>query len=660
MRIDVLVAQPTQRLLAVVAPPRPAGPVMGGGAADWLAVTAERNAQRAAVAPRRDAWGWLPLLALTMASGLLLTALADKGGRDAATWADPVFWAGICLLFFPPALRLTLPFVARGERIGLLVTLGMAVYLVKVFEHPTSFALFDEFQHWRTAQDIVATGHLFSANPLLPISPNYPGMEIVTTALSSLTGLPLFGAGVAVVGMARLLLMLALYLLYEQISHSQRVAGLATLVFMANPLFLFFDAQFAYESLAMPLAVIVFYCVTRYSDAPKRHRAGWIAAVGIGLVAVVVTHHLTSLMLIVLLALWTTVVVIRNRRGGNKGSGRDARAYPIVGALLGIGIVVAWVLYVGDAVVAYLSPSIVNAVQGLAGILAGSSAPRQLFQDGTGTTAPIWERIVSFGAVGLIVAGLLYGWSCLWRHHRSNTTALALGIAALAYPVSQMFRLTANGSEVASRPMDFLFLAVAFVLGVGGAWLTSPDTVRWRRSGALASVLTVAFVGGIIAGAGPMWERLPGPYLASSDQRSISPQGIAAATWTYSALGPGQRFATDHVDQWLVGSYGGQMPVNVANSPVDESYLFFDNTFSSDDESIVSRGHIHYLLVDTRFSTDLPGIGYYYETYEPNAFHHTQPIPLTALTKFDNVQNVSRVFDNGAIVIYDTGAYSNG
>src|SRR5437773_9757751 len=48
-----------------------------------------------------DRWGWLPALSLTSAVGVFLLALAYNGGRDAAQWADPLFWFGLLVLFLP-------------------------------------------------------------------------------------------------------------------------------------------------------------------------------------------------------------------------------------------------------------------------------------------------------------------------------------------------------------------------------------------------------------------------------------------------------------------------------------------------------------------------------------------------------------------------------
>ena len=45
----------------------------------------------------------------------------------------------------------------------------------------------------------------------------------------------------------------------------------------------------------------------------------------------------------------------------------------------------------------YLVLPLARTVGGLAGILTGAAPMRQLFHDGAGTVAPLWERVISIG-----------------------------------------------------------------------------------------------------------------------------------------------------------------------------------------------------------------------------------------------------------------------
>src|SRR5204862_1717261 len=116
--------------------------------------------------------------------------------------------------FVPNLVRLLSPTSSRLERICLLCILGMCFYLVQFMISPLYFASFDGSLHWHTADDILRTRHLFSENTMLPVSPYYPGLEIVTNAISTITGLSTFCACVIVISAYILLILLSLFLLF--------------------------------------------------------------------------------------------------------------------------------------------------------------------------------------------------------------------------------------------------------------------------------------------------------------------------------------------------------------------------------------------------------------------------------------------------------------
>ena len=83
------------------------------------------------------------------------------------------------------------------------------------------------------------------------------------------------------------------------------------------------------------------------------------------------------------------------------------------------------------------------------------------------------------------------------------------------------------------------------------------------------------------------------------------------------------------------------------------SWLFFSPTIGMQELSTLQRKHLQYILVDRRLSTALPINGTYFESGEPNAGQHKEPLDLNLLEKFNWIPRVSRLFDSGDIVIYD-------
>ena len=165
-----------------------------------------------------------------------------------------------------------------------------------------------------------------------------------------------------------------------------------------------------------------------------------------------------------------------------------------------------------------------------------------------------------------ILLGLPFGLFQIWRRHRTNTLFLALAGAALAYPASLVFRLTSGGAEGSQRASEFVFVGVAIVLALGITTFWLSRTPHWIHSVIIMSVVGVILVGQMIVGNGQIWSRMPGPYLVVADNRSIEPEGIAAAKWTGTNLGPGQRIATDRINMLLMTTYGNEWNVDNSNA----------------------------------------------------------------------------------------------
>jgi hypothetical protein len=590
-----------------------------------------------------DGLGWLPALSVTGGLGLLAVALADTASRAAAVWAEPVFWAGLLIITAPVLLRLASPHTSRTERLGLVTGFGMALYLVKVLHSPAEFTFYDEFSHWRTVLDILNTHRLFSENPLLPISPMYPGLENVTSALVNLGHLSIFDAGILVIGVARLLLILTLFLLFEQVSDSAHVASIATVLYMANPSFLFFDAQFSYESLVLPVAVFTLYVIARRARSHGASGVGLTVVIWLGLAAVVSGHHLTSYVLAAFLILWAGVAALFGRGADRRGPG-ETPLLALVGCL-------AWSAFVASRVIGYLAPHFLAASAELLRLIAGEATARELFRSAAGQ-APAWERVTGVVSVALILVVLPFGVRALWRRRRTNPLAAALAVAALGYPASLALRLTESGAEAGVRASEFVFLAVAYVLAIAitDFWLSK----RPGRTGQVvfAGGALVLLAGGVILGFAP-WSRLPGVYAVAADARSIEPQGVLAAEWARDVLGPENRIVTDRVNRLLMGTYGEQRPVSSYADGQPVARLVLLPQLGADERAIIQQAQVRYVIVDRRLGTAVPMVGVYVESGEPDIQQQTMPLDPAALTKFDELDGVSRVFDSGDIAIYD-------
>lgn len=602
-------------------------------------------------------------LVVAMAVGLLLIALGHHGGRQGAAWAVWLYWGGVVAVFLPTATRLAWPAVARSERIALLLLLAFSSYALRFLYAPTAFAEHDEFLHWVTAEDILRSGRLFLDNPLLPVSPLYPGIEIVTTALANVADLPVFAAAAMVVCACRITFVAALYCFYERLSRSPRLASVACLVYMGNSAFPSFDAQFSYESLA-----IVFLVLALMAETLALHQCGrerWrVSALTLAFLAgMAVTHHMSSYVAALMLVGLAILELLR--------PGPRAARWPVAAiAVAALALPMGWSWLMGNPSADYLGPLLESGLRELAAVLERSSGERELFVAKDGSRTPPILRLTAMAAVALVALGLATGflrslamslrdarrgrWRDItalatgrWRH----SWPVLLALVAVAYPLSIALRLTSAGWEIGNRMGPFVFLGAAFVVATALVFFCQGPRPSRGITAAVGLALTCIFLGGYVAGSGINAVR--SPYRVSADAASVEPMGQEVAAWTRIWLGEGNRFAADRVNRLLLASYGAQEIETTLHGGSDLSGVFFSPRLEAAEVAAITRGGIDYLLVDLRLSLGLPLFGFYFDQGEAAGLDYPEPPDPKALLKFNDIPRVSRTFDNGWIAIFD-------
>lgn len=580
------------------------------------------------------------------AAGLLLVSVADDQARGAAPAAQPLFWAGLLVVYVPLALLALAPGTSRRERIAALCALTVLLSVVKVLQQGGALAFYDEFAHWRSLLDLQRTGRLFTPNPLLGVSPSYPGLESATAALAQATGLPAPAAAQTVIGAARAVLTLTLFLFLERVTGSARMGTTGAVVFISNPRFVFFDDQFAYESMALGLAALILFLEIRRSSGEVPRIAVW-TLLTLCVAALVVTHHATSYLLLAFLVLWALVAPLLGRRG------------PVPLAFLLLAGVLLWLATAGRPTFAYLAGGLGPPLQEIGALLRHQGA-RQLFQASNGQVQPRWQEVLILASALLVLLGLAVGLLHLRRAHLRQSALVTLVLVALAYPASLALHLVPDGSELGNRASEFIFVGLGAVLALGIDRVWPGRRAGRPRVTMAAGWLSVVFSGGILLGWPPQL-LLPGPYLVEADSRSVDAVSVAAAVWTREDLGSGNRFAADRTNRNVLGTYGGQEPISDYNDGIVTAQVFLSPTFDDADRSILRQGNVRYLLVDRRLSTALPLVGVYFEDGEPDTGSPPgRPVPAAWLDKFDDAAGVSCIYDSGDIRIYDVGALLHG
>lgn len=613
----------------------------------------------------RGPLGAAPALALLAAAGVLLVALGNNAARSGTAAAEPLFWAGLVAIYTPIAFRLLSVSASRAERIALVVILSISLFLVKVLYSPLGFVFYDELGWWRATHDLLQSGHPFSSNPLVVTTPGFPGLDLFTAPLAQLARLSIFDSGIIVIGVVRTALLVALFLFFERVTRSTRAAGVAVAVYACNPSFLYFNAQFAYESVALLLGVSLLLVTIRWSESPipirGRAARGLIGAMALLACTLTVTHHMTSYGILALLIGWAVLNELRPFDPDDPGHHSPMHGPALPAILLGV-TASAWFAFVaGGVTIDELGDVFSGAIRSGLDLLLGGAGAKTPFRAG-GQTNSFIARVFAVTSILALLLVIPLGLRKIWRASATDPLQRILAVVAVLYVGTLGLRLTQNGTETSQRASEFVFLGLAFLAAMVVKDVRRPrrEAARNRRAPlALAALATVLFVGGFIVGEPPQG-RQPGPFLVSAERRSVSAQGLAAAEFAAAELPPDSRVLVDHANATLMGSYGGLDPVARRVRGIPISRVFFDSTFDRAARRVIRAGHIRYIVVDRRLSRSAPVGGYYFTREEPGAFERTQPISRAALAKFSGVRGLRKIYGNGAIAIYDTAGVRSG
>ncbi|WP_411283302.1 lipopolysaccharide biosynthesis protein [Lapillicoccus sp.] len=627
-----------------------AQPSMEPAATATTATATTANATAAQPEPGLSPWRRLVGLVgvgpvvLLMTAGLVPMAMGVGLGRQAgdANRAQTLYVLGLVVIFLPAALGVLLPRVRTSTRVVLALALAVLLQLTRVVLYPTRFMFHDELIHANVLRLIGDTGRLFTENSLLPITAYYPGLELATNAVQELTGLSAHTSAVVLLLAARLVLVLSILLVVSHITGSTRIGATAVIVYACNPQMLFFNSQFSYQSLALPLAAFTVYLVL---SRRRGSRTSLVAAV-LAIVAVAFTHHVTTALLVVALVVWWAVEVALRRRLENSARSLAALAGAAVAAFA------LTLANPGNTLASYLGAIATSSVNAVV-MVANGTQTRKVFQNAAGVVTAPWEKYVIIASLVLTLLVLVPSLLRARRFVRDRVTvAVLLCLVALLYPVIPGGHLTVSTAEVGDRAAGFVFLGVAFVV----AWWIWQHRVRVWQSAALAVGAAVIFLGSVVLGAGSISQQLPGPFRVSDDARSIDADNLAAAGWMSTHLPAGSRVYADRVGGLLAAADGKQYSITHIGTDIDASRLLLDPTYGPADVELVRRADIRYLISDRRDAFGLPNQGVYIENGEFGGDNRTAPVPGVALRKFSSVPGVDVIYDNGSIVIYDLEA----
>ena len=506
--------------------------------------------------------------------------------------------------------------------------------------------------------EVTGSHHLYPANPLLPIVQVFPGQQALIAALHQVTGLSIWVVAELTLLLLHTAAVVGVMALAARLTGSYRAAAASAIVFTTTSNLMFFDSQFSYESIGLPLTVWTLVAAAHAvgRGEPGRRRRSWVGIGAVTGLACVVTHHLSSYILGGLLVLIAVAHTVAARRSTGPVSSRAARraAWTLaVVVLAGAGL---W-LIPAHQVVGYYSPYVTSGVHQVLHLLNRSGGSRTLFK---ASTTPVYEQLMAFAGPPILLALAVVA----FRHHRRRLYALGPAYVVLAvagvvgYFASLPFALTAFGSEGAHRSWTFSYIGVALLAGpvlehylahrpvdaagrsgagrlrawAGGRWVAVSSRPRFWP--VLAGTLAVVLLVGNTASSVNVAYRFPGPYVYGSDTRSLTDELMYVTRWFQQTQPPQPGIISDRYTGLPLGGFAG---ANLAAA--SEGFPFWEMYFDPSGPPVgllvaVGYSGYDYLVVDDRMARDVPLLGVYFGYAEPEALTRTKPVPVAALDRY--------------------------
>ena len=462
---------------------------------------------------------------------------------------DSIFWAGMLLAYLAVAWR------AMSGRYAVfwLGLFGLFTLLPTFWLSPDGPSGFDEIAQFALLRNVISTGRLFQHTPLLPIGTYYPGLQSAAATIHWLTGLSPWDSALTLIAVVHCLLPVQVYYIARALPVPHRWAAAAGLVYAASPSFVYFDAQFSYESVGILLLLTIVRLYVEALAAERSGRRTWRQSLSAWLLiavisfSLVVTHHLTSLAGVALLLAGALFLKPKSGLTDPEGGWRRlfVRWMPVFTLTMCLGL---WVVFVAPTTVSYLFPHVSGTVSDIVALItrskASSGSARTLFSN---SGAPSYERAAAIAAPVMIAVAFLFAGIRWLQKPALRSNFLWAFVVTAGYLVSLPLTVTSDGAQSAHRSWAFTSVGVA-LLPAALVILFELDKRRPWLKRTLTTVgvaaLAIVFVGNVAVDAPPD-TRFPGPYEFGSDTLSITPETLGFAHWVEAHLGPGAHVVTD-------------------------------------------------------------------------------------------------------------------
>ena len=531
----------------------------------------------------------------------------------------------------------------------------------------------DEFIHMRQTLETYLSGEVGHGSGIFA---NFPGLHQAISAIAQLTGSPVWLAALAVISLAHVLSVLAVYQLVRAVGASPTGAAVGAVVYTLNPSWLYFDTSVSYESLALPLLLWCLAATVTASRGPEQPSLRYVAVAVLCAVVLPVIHHLATIMLcLILVPLIVAGVVHSVRRIGPKGRAAPREhLWPLLlTAACLLNSAIFWWSDIRGELVSYLGPSV---TQGWAGLTEFTDLGRAFGKASNtrlpfaGAQTPIYETVCGLLFSPVVLALFLVSLVVLWVHRRGFGSApwafVALGaMFFLSIPLA----LTSGGGEGAHRSWAFSFIGIAVVCGLAWSFGVSPAVgARFGpfgrflarlaqpgiRVGVVGLALVVMYVGGAALGTN-ISARFPGPFQVGDDARSVSREGGAVAAWMAAHAPVDTHVVADRYVSQQVGSVGRMSTLSPSGSfPLWDLYMSAERVRRPVLKQVLDAD-VRYFVVDSRMATTRPRMGFWFTRNDPS-LGESNLFPQVAIDRFNCLPWLRASYGAGPLTVYEVDA----
>jgi hypothetical protein len=581
-----------------------------------------------------------------------------------------VFWIGYLTLMTPQIIIILHPSSQFWSRVAALSAVGLFSALPKMLRSLSGPIYTDEFGHLKVVSDILTQGYISPINSIVAPAPNFPALHYLTAYIADITQFSIWTSANIVTATAHVLTLLGVFALLR-IKVSPRSAAVASLVYAANPNWMFFQSKFAYETLGIMLSFWVLFFIIRGLESAHGQRLMMLIVAGPLIFVLSQSHHLSFVATLSMIILYVTIYAAKHYKEDKTS------LFLSVSTLVWVGL---WALPSlvnhGGYLLNYLAYALTNPSRSnIPFILESLGISDSDLVESELSMSPIYSSLPTVdliaGALLPVILGALLGFYLI-RGIKSQGNVVAF---LKNLDVFQLFALTLVGLYFLILPFVFIgeytlvrrswsFLILGFAVLAATLYenylLSIPKKQRarpphWRLINSSVIILFMAISYSSLSNGATSTQRFPAPEfeMVHSVESANSKELLDLAAWVNRTIPDNSWVLADKYTR-LALTYPGRL----STAPLDETRFPFWELYAypeSANPQIVKSAHalgVKYLVVHKLTFVIPTSYGYWFHPSERSLYGDLDLYNYNIVEKFSAVDWVETVWSSDNYVVY--------